>query len=63
MLFTDEEVFQGVDLPEEEGESGPLDSSTTDIPVKPCMEYAWWERVLHPSRPIVAAGETLQPMR
>ena len=73
LSFTDEEVFQGVVLPKEEGESFPLNPSTADIPVEHCTsehmpkkkvpEYAGWERVLHPSWSVVATGETPQPTR
>ena len=64
--FTDEEVFQGVVLPKEEGEDGPLNPSIADTPVEHCtfepmpeekvLQYAGWEKVLHPSQPMVAAG-------
>ena len=73
LSFTDEEVFQGVVLPKEEGEGRPLNPRIADTPVEHCMfkpmpeekvlQYAGREKVLHPSQPMVAAGETPQPMR
>ena len=72
LSFTDEEVFQGVVLPKEEGEGGSLNPSIADTPVEHCtfkpmpeekvLQYAGWEKVLHPSWPMVAGG-TAQPMR
>ena len=73
LSFTDEEVFQGVVLPKEEGEGRPLNPSIIDALVEHCtfkpmpeekvLQYAGWEKVLHPSQPVVAAGETPWPMR
>ena len=70
LAFMDEEVFQGVDLPKEEGESTSLDPSTADVPLEHCSmpekkrpDYAGWKKILHLSWPIVAARETPRPMR
>ena len=72
LSFTDEEVFQGVDLPKEEGDK-PSASTTTaaDTPdttatvetlptqrVTPA--YAGWDTVLHLSQPVIATGEVSQ---
>ena len=65
----DEEVFQGIDLPKEEGSnpSAPAATTTdapgaTDIPEVPPIpkvapKYAEWDTVVHPSQPVVATGE------
>ena len=68
----DVEVFQGVDLPEEEGSkpSAPA-AATTDAPgatttpeapsiPKVAPKYAGWDTVVHPSQPVVATGEIPQ---
>ena len=69
----DEEVFQGIDLPEEEvsNPSAPVTATTdapgaTDTPEVPPIpkaapKYAGWDTVIHQSRPVVAVGETPQP--
>ena len=69
LSFMDEEVFQGVDLPEEEGSKllAPATATadapgTTAIPevssiLKAAPKYAGWDTVVHPCRPVVAAGE------
>ena len=73
LSFTDEEIFKGVDLPEEEGEEGPQTPGPTNLPKAPCMpepvperrapKFAGWEKVLHPSQPVVAAGDIPRPTR
>ena len=69
----DEEVFWGVDLPKEEGSkhSAPTtaaaDTSGATATVEPlsiqrvAQNYAGWDTVLHPSQPVIAAGEVPQP--
>ena len=73
LSFTDEEVFQGVDLPKEEGSKpsaptittadAPGATTTIEMPSiqKAAPDYAGWDRVVHPSRPVVATGEIPQP--
>ena len=73
LSFTDEEVFWGVDLPEEEGSKPSAPTATaTDTPgATAAVEtlpiwrvppyYAGWDTVLHPSQPVIAAGEVPQP--
>ena len=73
LSFTDEEVFQGVELPQEERSSlsvptaptadAPGNIDTPDMPPvsEAAPKYARWNMVIHPSRPVVAAGETPQP--
>ena len=77
LSFTDEEVFWGVDLLEEE-ESNTLVTTATDIaattdihgatdgpevpPVpKTAPKYAGWETIIHPSQPVLATWEIPQP--
>ena len=58
LSFADEEVFQGVDLPEKEEDEGQKTLST-DILKAPCVpestperrgpKFLGWEKVLHPS--------------
>ena len=72
LSFTDEEVLQGVELPQEERSSLSVPTApTTDAPVNintpetpPISEeapkYAGWNMVIHPSQPVVATGETPQ---
>ena len=72
LSFTDEEVFQGVALIEKEEES-PKILATADVskvphvPEPPLEERApkflGWEKVLHPSQPVVATREIPQPMK
>ena len=70
---TDEEVFQGVDIPEEDRDK-PLASTTSaantlgatvaekTLPTqKATPAYARWDTVLHPSQPVMATGEVLPP--
>ena len=79
--FTDEEVFRGVPLPEEE-EDSPMVSTTTGItttanipgttdvteeqpvpkatPEEKAPKFAGWEKIIHPSQLVLAAGEIPQ---
>ena len=73
LSLTDEEVFWGVELLQEERSSLSVPTTpTTDAPgnidtpeMPPISEaapkYAQWNTVIHPSRPVVATGETPQP--
>ena len=73
LAFQEEEVFWGLDLPEEEGTHPVIAAAAvtemedmTDIPeVSPAPEaaskYASWETVLHPFRPVHVAGEMPLP--
>ena len=73
LSFMDEEVFQGVDLPEEEGDkpSAPTTTATDTLGTITAVEtlptqkatpaYTRWDTVLHPSQPVMAAGEVPQP--
>ena len=71
LSFQDKEVFQGLDLPQEEGDGSPTIavvavteiSDIADIPEaspapKTISKYPGWETVLHSSQPVYAAGET-----
>ena len=68
LSFTDEEVFWGVALPEKEEEDSPETLSVADIPKAPCApepaperrapKFLGWEKALHPSQPVVAAGRS-----
>ena len=68
LTFTDKEVFQGVAIPKAEEEESLITSSPTDIPKMPpvpelqpkerTLKFAGWEKVLHPSWPVITAGET-----
>ena len=61
LSFTDEEVFQGVDLPKEEGgkpsapatatADAPGATATPEVPSIPKVapKYARWDTVVHPS--------------
>ena len=72
LSFMDEEVFRGIDLPEEEGSNPSVPTATTadapgttntpEVPPIPKVapKYAGWDMVIHPSWPVVAAGETPQ---
>ena len=73
LSFTDEEVFHGVALPEK-GEEGSLQTlCTADISKAHCVpepalegrapKFLGWEKVLHPSQPVVATGEIPQLTR
>ena len=72
LSFMDEEVFQEVDLPEEENKPSAHTTAATDTPgataaveILPTWRatpaYAGWDKVLHPSQPVVATGESPQP--
>ena len=73
LSFTDEEVFWGVDLPEEEENksSAPTTAAadtpgaTTAVEMLPTgrvtPDYTWWNTILHPSQPVIAIGEVPQP--
>ena len=73
LVFQDEEVFWGLDLPEEEGAHPIIAAAAvtemediTDIPeVFPAQEvaskYASLGMILHPSRPVYVTGETPLP--
>ena len=73
LSFTDEEVFWGVELPQEERSSlsvptaptadAPGNINTPEMPPisEAAPKYARWNTVIHPSQPVVAAGETPQP--
>ena len=61
LSFMDEEVFQGIDLPEEEGSNpsfpitatadAPGATDTSEVPSMPKVapKYAGWDMVVHPS--------------
>ena len=73
LSFMDEEVFWGVDLPEEEGSKPSVPATaaidtpgaTATVETLPTQRatpaYAGWDTVLHPSWPVIAAGEVPQP--
>ena len=71
--FTDEEVFWGMALPKKEEEDSlqticAADVSKTHCAPEPALEgrapkFLGWEKVLHPSQPVVAAGEIPQLTR
>ena len=73
LSFTNKEIFKGVALPEEEEEESPQTPGPTDLPKAPCMlepaperrapKFVGWEKVLHPSQPVVAAGDIPRPTR
>ena len=56
-------------FPEEEEEESLQTSGTTDFPKAPCVpepvlerrapKFVGWEKVLHPSQPVVAARDIL----
>ena len=71
LTFTDEEVFWGVAIQEAYEEKGLTTPSPADFPKTPHVpelqpkektaKFIGWDRMLHPSQPVVAAGETPQP--
>ena len=73
LSFTNEEVFLGVALPKKEEEESLKTLSTADIPKVPCVleppleerapKFLGWEKVPHPSQPVVAAREIPQPTK
>ena len=72
LSFSDEEVFQGVALPEKEEDQSPKTLSA-NVPKASCVpesamkrrspKFLGWEKILHPSRPVVATGEISQPSK
>ena len=72
LSFSDEEVFWGVALPKKE-EDQSLKSLSTDVVKAPCEpestterrspKFLGWEKFLHPSQAVVAAGEISQPSK
>ena len=73
LSFTNKEVFWGVALPKEEEEESPQTPGATNVPEAHCVpemtpegrapKFVGWEKVLHPSQPVVAAGNIPQPTR
>ena len=71
LTFTDEEVFWGVPVLEAYVEKGLTTPSPANIPkTSPVPEpqpkeqaakFVGWDKVLHPSQPVIAARETPQP--
>ena len=71
LTFTNEEVFCGVAVPEVYEEKGLTTPSPADIPKTPPVpapqpkeqtaKFVGWDKVLHPSQPVIAARETPQP--
>ena len=73
LSFMDKEVFQGIDLPKEEGSNpsvpiattadAPGATNTPEVPSIPkaAPKSTGWDMVVHLSQPVVAAGETPQP--
>ena len=71
LSFSNEEVFQGVALPKKEDDQS-LETLPTNVPKTPCTpepamerspKFLGWEKILHPSQPVVAAGEISQPSK
>ena len=72
LSFSDEEVFQGVALSKKEDDQSP-ETRSADVPKTPCVpepamerrspKFLGWEKILHPSRPVVATGEISQPSK
>ena len=71
LSFSDEEVFKGVALPEKEDDQSPETLPTnvlkTPCTPEPAMErspkFLGWEKILHPSQPVMAASEISQPSK
>ena len=73
LSFTDEEVFWGVALPKKEEEDSLQTLCTTDVskthhvpepaPEGRAPKFLGWEKVLHPSQPVVAPREIPQLTR
>ena len=73
LSFTDEEVFRGVDVPEEEENKHAAPTATAiDTPgtttavetlptQKATLDYTGWDTILYPSQPVIAAGEIPWP--
>ena len=72
LSFSNEEVFWGVALPKKE-EDQSLKTLSANVPKAPCVSestmekrgprFLGWEKVLHPSQLVVAAGEIPQPSK
>ena len=73
LSFTNEEVFWGVALPEEEEEESLQTPGATDFLEAHCVpksmlegrapKFVGWKKVLHLSQPVVAAGDIPRPTR
>ena len=73
LTFTDEEVFHRVAILEAYEKKGLTTPSPTDVPKTPPVlepqpkeqtaKFVGWDKVLHPSQPIITARETPQPTR
>ena len=72
LSFSNEEVFWGVVLPEKEEDQSPktLFASILKAPSVPestmerrSLKFVGWEKVLHPSQPVVATGKISQPSK
>ena len=73
LSFTNEEVFKGVPLPEEEEEESLQTPGPTDLPKAPPVpepvlekwapKFVGWEKVLHTSQPVVATRDIPQPTK
>ena len=73
LSFPNEEVFWGVALPKEEEEDSLQTPCATDLSKAHCMpesvpegralKFLGWEKMLHPSQPVVATGDIHQPTR
>ena len=73
LSFTDGEIFWGVALPEKEEEKSLQTLFAADIPKAHCAlepapeerapKFLGWEKVLHPSQPVVAVREIPQPTK
>ena len=71
LSFSVEEVFQGVALPKKEDDQS-LETMPANIPKTPCTpelaterrgpKFLGWEKILHPSQPVVTAGGDLPPI-
>ena len=73
LSFMDEEVFWGVDLPEEEenkpsaptATAADTPGATATVETLPTQratpDYTRWNTILHPSQPAIAAGEVPRP--
>ena len=72
LSFSNEEVFQGVALPKKEDDQSP-ETMTANVPKTPCVpqpamerrgpKFLGWGKILHPSQPVVTAGEISHPLR
>ena len=73
LSFTDKEVFQGVALPKKEEKESPETLAAVGIPKVPPVpepsqeerapKFLGWDKVLHPSQPVLATGEIPQPTK